>query len=109
MMMTNPTTSGSGAFVAYAAIESAIDAPATANCVRPNPSNGFTARPRMYSQATNTTAFSFSRMRPAAMMKPDTTRPIALRFWGAGDAVDSIEIAGFRTAERYRYSVGKMR
>src|SRR5438105_5885693 len=64
---TNPTTSPSRNFVAYAAIVTIIDPPAIAYCAAPNPSNGFT-------KSVMRNAFSFRTATPIATRAAERTR-----------------------------------
>src|SRR5205085_243425 len=74
MSTTKPIENESGHCHAYAAIETAIEAPATANCVVPNPSNGLTRN-----------AFSLRRTTPTAMTNPESIRGKNLPLAGADE------------------------
>src|SRR5438552_7935526 len=81
-------TSGSGALIAYAAMLRAIDAPATANCVSPNPSNGFTARPRKASTIRIRIVLSLTTRTPRVRSTADRMRGSTPRLGGVDDSED---------------------
>src|SRR5688572_26746495 len=91
VITTKPTTIASGSWVAYAAMVTTNEPPATAYCIAPNPSNGLTKRMRIFSARRMTSDFALTAKTVRSRSRPERSFGNVRR---RGEDVEDMDFAG---------------